>query len=454
MDVVLLSRIQFGLTSAFHYIYPPLSIGLGVMMIIMEGLYLKTKDESYKAISKFWTKVFALTFALGVATGIVQLFGFGTNWSRYSQFVGDVFGSALAAEGIFAFFLEAGFLGIVLFGWERVSPRFHYISTILVAAGAHFSAIWIVVANSWMQTPAGFKIVGEGVKAKAVVTDFWAMMFNPSAVDRVLHVIIGCWISGVFLVISISAYYLLKKQHERFSKVSMKLGLIVAMITLVLQLISADSTARGVAKHQPAKLAAIEGIYETKPYSPIALFGWTDEKNKMVHGMQIPGALSFLVYHDFETPIPGLDQIPRQDWPPVGVVFQTYHLMIAMWVVMFFLTAAGLIFWMRKTLHKQRWLLWGMVFSVLCPQIANQAGWITAEVGRQPWLVWGLLRTNEGVSPSINAAQVFGSITMFLIIYTLLFALFMFILDRKIKHGPEGVGEPLVYRDQLKKEIK
>ncbi len=292
MDVVSLSRIQFALTSGFHYIYPPLSIGLGLMLVIFEGMYLKTKKQLYKEITKFWVKIFALTFALGVATGLVQLFGFGTNWAQYSRFVGDVFGSALGAEGVFAFFLEAGFLGLMLFGWDRVSAKIHYFSTICVAAGAHFSAIWIVVANSWMQTPAGFKIIGEGTKTKAVVTDFWAMVFNPSSVDRLTHVILGCWLSGIFLLLSVTAYYYLKKQHMDFARATMKIGLCAAAVVLVLQLISADITARGVAFNQPSKLAAMEGIYQTEKATPLTLIGWVDTENQTVKGIQIPGLLS------------------------------------------------------------------------------------------------------------------------------------------------------------------
>ena len=214
MDAVMLSRIQFSLTSMFHYIYPPLSIGLGLYLVIIEGIYLKTKNPLYLKMTKFWVKIFALTFALGVATGLVQLFGFGTNWSQYSRFVGDVFGSALGAEGVFAFFLEAGFLGVMLFGWKKVSEKVHYFATICVCLGAHFSAVWIVIANSWMQTPTGFKIVGEGLQARAIVTDFWAMIFNPSSMDRLVHVIFGCWLTGIFLVISISAYYLLEEKRS------------------------------------------------------------------------------------------------------------------------------------------------------------------------------------------------------------------------------------------------
>lgn len=450
MDVVTLSRIQFGLTSGFHYLYPPLSIGLGLMLVIFEGIYLKTKNPLYKQITKFWVKVFSLTFALGVATGLVQLFSFGTNWAQYSRFVGDVFGSALGAEGIFAFFLEAGFLGIVLFGWDRVSPKLHYLSTIFVALGAHFSAIWIVVANSWMQTPAGFKIVKEGLKTKAVLTDFWAMVFNPSSMDRLVHVVLGCWLAGIFLVLSITAYYYLKKQHMEFARETMKIGLWSAAVVLVLQLISADISARGVAFNQPSKLAAMEGVYQTKKMTPLTLIGWVDTKNQTVKGIQIPGLLSFLIYRDFETPVTGFDQIPSDERPPVAVVFQAFHIMIWMWGLMALATTLALYLWSRKKLETSKWVLWSLIFSVLFPQVANQTGWITAEVGRQPWVVWKLLRTVHGVSPTIHAHQVLMSIIMFVVIYSLLLILFLFLLDRKIKHGPIEEKEEDIFRDALR----
>lgn len=448
----MLSRIQFAMTSMFHYIYPPLSIGLGLFLVIIEGMYIKTKNPLYLEMTKFWVKIFSLTFALGVATGLVQLFGFGTNWGHYSRFVGDVFGSALGAEGIFAFFLEAGFMGIMLFGWKKVSAKIHYLSTILVALGAHFSAVWIVVANSWMQTPAGFKIVGEGRAARAVVTDFWAMVFNPSSMDRLVHVILGCWLAGIFLVISICAYYFLKKKFLHFAKITMKISLVLALIVLVLQLISADSTAEGVAKNQPSKLAAMEGVYKTEKSTPMTLFGWVDKENKRVKGLKIPGLLSFLTYHDFTTPVTGLDQIPPDEHPPVQIVFQTYHLMIFMWGFMVLGAAAGF-FWLWKgKLEKAKWTLRFLVISVAFPQIANQAGWVTAEVGRQPWIVWKLLRTPQGVSEGIVASQVLSSIIMLAVIYVGLLAVFLFLLDNKIKHGPtEALETAPVYRNPLDK---
>jgi cytochrome bd ubiquinol oxidase subunit I len=448
MDVEFLSRIQFALTSMFHYIYPPMSIGLGVFLVISEGWYLKTKDPQIKQMTKFWAKVFALTFSLGVATGIVQLFGFGTNWPRYSRFVGDVFGSALGAEGIFAFVGEAGFLAIMLFGWKKVKPWVHYFSTIMVCLAAHFSSVWIVCANSWMHTPAGHKIVGEGLSRRAVIVDFWAMVFNPSFLDRISHVIIGCWLVGAFLVLSISSYYFLKKRFLTFAKRSFRIGLVMATISLLLQGISGDSSAKGVAKNQPEKLAAIEGIYKTEKSTPLTIIGLVNEKEEKIdYQIALPGFLSFLVHGNFETPVQGLDQFPKENWPPVKVVFHTYHLMIIFWCLMV-LVALLCIYYVRKgNLISKRWLLKIVVASVAFPQIANQLGWCTAEVGRQPWLVYKILRTSEGVSTAITSSHVVGSLIMFSVIYTFLLFLFLYLLHMKIVDGPEE-ETTFLYKDQ------
>lgn len=350
MDVEVLARVQFALTIMFHYIYPPLSIGLGLFLVIVESFYLKTKNPFYLQMAKFWTKVFALTFALGVATGIVMEFEFGTNWATYSRYVGDVFGSALAAEGVFAFFLESGFLAILLFGWDRVGPKTHFFATLMVCLGAHFSAIWIIVANSWMQTPAGFQIIGEGLYAKAQITNFWEMVFNPSSVDRLIHAVIGAWLAAAFLVISLSSYYLLKNRFLDFAKSSLKIGLIVAFTACVLQLISGDHSARGVAINQPAKMAAIEGIFKTEKGVPLWVLGVPNLQEKRIdYGMGIPGMLSYLLYSDFSAEVSGLDKVPRQDWPNVAAVFQTYHLMVLMWGIMFLLSCISIVSWFRES---------------------------------------------------------------------------------------------------------
>ncbi len=442
MDVEILARLQFAFTIAFHYIYPPLSIGLGVIMVIMEGMYLKTKNPLYEKMTKFWVKVFALTFAIGVATGIVMEFEFGTNWATYSRYVGDVFGSALAAEGIFAFFLESGFLAILVFGWDKVKPSMHFFSTIMVACGAMFSAIWIVVANSWMQTPAGFHIVGEGMNARAEITDFWAMIFNPSSVDRLLHTISGAWLAGAFLVISVAAYYLLKKRHLEFAKSSIKIALVVACFASLFQLFTGHESAKGIHKNQPAKLAAMEAVFEDQPNAPIYLFGWVNEENQKVNfGIAVPGMLSYLIGGTTEQKVTGLNSIPKDESPPVNMVFQAYHLMVGIGFTLIGISLLGLFFWWRGTLFNKKWMLWIFVFSVLGPQIANQVGWITAEVGRQPWIVYGILRTSEGLSKAVEAGQIWFSLILFTIIYIFLFILFIYLLNEKIQHGPEGVDE-------------
>lgn len=437
MTVLILARIQFAFTIAYHYIYPPLSIGLGVNLVIMEALWLFTGQVIYHQMAKFWTKVFALTFAIGVATGIVMEFEFGTNWAAYSRYVGDVFGSALAAEGIFAFFLESGFLAVLLFGWDKVGRKVHFFSTCMVCLGAHFSAIWIVVANSWQQTPAGYHIVGEGLRARAEITDFWAMVFNPSSMDRLNHTVCGAWQAGAWLVVSVSAWYLLKKKHLDFAKHSLKIGLAVALAAALLQLVTGDQSANGVSRNQPAKLAAFEGHFETAP-APQYLFGWVDAKGERVRfGVAIPGLLSYLIHGDANRPVTGLRDFPPGDRPPVNFVFQTYHGMVAIGFSLIGLALLATWQLWRGSLFSQRWLLGLLVPSVLGPQLANQLGWFSAEVGRQPWIVYGLLRTSEGLSKVVRSEAIVASLIMFTFVYVLLFAVFVYLLNDKIQHGPD-----------------
>jgi cytochrome d ubiquinol oxidase subunit I len=442
MDVEVLARIQFAFTIAFHYIYPPLSIGLGLLLVIMEGMYLKTRNRVYEQMTRFWIRIFALIFGIGVATGIIMEFEFGTNWATYSKYVGDIFGSALAAEGIFAFALESGFLGILLFGWNRVGPKVHFFSTMMVFLGSMFSAVWIVVANSWQQTPAGFQIVGNGMDARAEITDFWAMVFNPSSIDRLLHVWVGAFLSGAFLVLSVNAWYILKKKHMEIAKPSFKIALVTACIFSVSQLFIGHRSADGVARYQPAKLAAMEGHFDTSAVAPMYLVGWVNQKDQTTNGIRIPGGLSFLIHMDFSKPIRGLNSFPENERPAqVNAVFQVYHLMVVIGVGLILLSLYTCYSWWRKKLFKQRWLLWVFVWAVLLPQIANQAGWFTAEMGRQPWVVYGLLRTSDALSKSVTANQVLFSLVLFLMVYAILFLLFLYLLNRKIQHGP--VEEPV-----------
>ena len=442
MDTEILARIQFAFTVAFHYIYPPLSIGIGLIMVIFEGLYLKTGKKQYEILTRFWLKIFAITFGIGVATGIIMEFEFGTNWSVYSKYVGDIFGSALAAEGLFAFGLESTFLGILIFGWNRVSPKVHFISTIGVFLGSMFSAVWIVVANSWQQTPAGYHIVGEGLTARAEVTDFWAMVFNPSSVDRIIHVWQGAFLAGAFMVLSVHAYYLLKGRYVEISKKAFKISLLVATIISLTQLVSGHSSADGVAVNQPAKLAAMEGHYDESSAADLYLFGWVDDESQKVTGLSIPGGLSFLVHQDFEEPIQGLNAVPKDEIPTqVNAVFQFYHIMISIGMFLIGLTLYASYLWWRGKLFDKKWLLKIFAFSVLLPQIANQVGWFAAEMGRQPWVVYGHLKTSDAFSQEVSSNQILFSLILFLVVYAILFLLFLYSLNKKIKHGPYNEAE-------------
>jgi cytochrome d ubiquinol oxidase subunit I len=438
MSVEILARIQFAFTVAFHYIYPPLSIGLGLLMVLFEGRYLATGKEVFHVLARFWTKIFALTFGIGVATGIVMEFEFGTNWAAYSRFVGDIFGSALAAEGLFAFALESGFLGILLFGWNRVSKRMHFVATVGVWLGSMFSAVWIVVANSWQQTPTGYHLVGEGLKVRAEITDFWAMVFNPSSVDRLMHTWIGAFLAGGFLVVSVHAWYLLKGKHIEISKTALKVALPFVAIVSLAQLATGHSSAEGVAENQPAKLAALEGHYPDTAAADMYLLGWVDNETQEISGIAIPGGLSFLLDYDFEHPVPGLNAFPEDERPTqVNAVFQFYHLMVIIGMTLIGLSLLAVFMLYRGKLWNHKLLLRALVLSALLPQLANQFGWFAAEMGRQPWVVYGLLKTSEAFSLAVSAQQLKFSLVLFAVLYSILFALFIYLLNKKIVHGPD-----------------
>lgn len=467
LDVTLLSRIQFSLTIMFHYLFPPLTIGMGVVLVYLEAMYLRTKEPIYETAAKFWTSLFAVTFAMGVATGIVMEFQFGTNWAGYSRFVGDVFGSALAAEGIFAFFLESGFLAVLVFGWDKVTPKFHFLATCMVALGSMFSAVWIIVANSWQQTPAGHRIVERMLNGQSYIraetADFWYVVFNPSTVNRLTHTLIGAFVLGSFFIMSISAWYLLHGKHEDFARRSFTGGLIFATLSSLGMLASGHSNADMVATYQPAKLAAFEGHFETGP-AGLHLFGLPDEAERRVkYGVAIPGMLSILVKGDPNASVIGLDKIPREYWPPLAIPFISYHVMVGLGMFFIAVTLLASFLRWRGTLFGQRWLLWVFVAAIVGPFIANELGWAAAEVGRQPWIVnpgvvrdaggapvldaAGMLQynlqegllTRNAVSKAITGGQVLTSIIMFSLIYILLFWIWLYVLNDKIQKGPKPV---------------
>jgi cytochrome d ubiquinol oxidase subunit I len=444
-----LSRIQFALTASFHFIFPPLSIGLGLFLVVIGVLYLRTRDPKWRQLSFFWVKIYGLVFALGVATGIVQEFEFGTNWSVYSRFVGNIFGSLLAAEGIFAFFLEGGFLGLMLFGGTRLGPRLWLLATALVALGAHFSAIWIVMANSWMQTPVGYTIQETATGPMAFMTSFGEVLATPSFMARIMHTFVASWMVGLSLVLSVSAYYLLRDRHTELAKSAMRVALpIFVVLSFAQALYFGPEQAVAVTEHQPAKLAALEGLWETTSCAPLYLVGWVDMTTQTTVGLAIPCLLSFLATGDFNAVIQGLQAFPSDTWAPVNLVFQVYHIMINLGGVFVAIGLLGALFYFwRQRLFRTRWLLWVFVGTIVLTELATLSGWWTAEFGRQPWIVWELLRTTAAVSPNIDALQVLLSNLMFVVLYIILFTLFLYLLNEKIQHGPDPLekleGQPV-----------
>jgi cytochrome d ubiquinol oxidase subunit I len=439
MDPVLLARIQFALTVGFHFIFPPLTIGLAWLIVWMKWRALRTGDAVVAEMARFWTRIFAISFAVGVATGIPMEFQFGTNWSAYSRYVGDIFGAPLAAEGVFAFFLESSFLGLLLFGEKRISARMHVVAALMVALGSTLSAFWIIVANSWQQTPAGHEIQG----GRAVLTDFVAAVFNPSTIPRYTHTVSASLVTGAFFVLGLSALYLLKGRHLEIARRSFRISLVAAAVFAWAQFFTGHHHAVQVARTQPAKLAAFEGLFETQRGAPLALFGVPNaEAGRLDYEVSIPGNLSFLVGMSFDTEVQGLNDFPRDEWPPLGLTFYPFHLMFIMGVFFIGFAMLGLLLlWRRKLFDPSstlsRWYLGGAVIAMPLPFVANELGWIAAEVGRQPWAVYGMLLTRDAVSVTVPAWQILASIIMFAVVYTALFVLWIFLLRRKLAQGPE-----------------
>lgn len=432
MDAVLLSRIQFGLTVGFHFLFPPLTIGLAWIIYFMQRRFHQTGEMLYRQMSRFWVRILAVTFAIGVASGIVMEFQFGTNWAEYSRYVGDIFGAPLAAEGILAFFLESAFIGVLIWGENRVSPTLYRLSSLLVAIGATLSAFWIIVANSWMQTPAGYHIAG----GRAELTSFIQAVFNPSTLPRYLHTIDASIITGALFVVGISAWLLLKNHHKKMARESLRIGLIVAVIACVLQLFLGHYHAVQVADTQPAKFAAMEGLFESEQGAPLLLFGLIDPENRTVNSkIEVPYFLSLFVAADPNYEVQGLNSFPETDWPPIKATFYTFHPMTWLGGAFILFTLWGVWLLRRGTIYNHRLFQRLAVIVIPFPFIVNELGWITAEVGRQPWIVYGLLRTADAASVNVPAAQILASLVMFSLIYILLLGLWIFLITRHLKPG-------------------
>ena len=450
MTTEMLHRIQFGLTISFHFIFPPMSLGVGLVLIIFGVKSVRTKDPKWRQLSMFWVRIYGLIFAIGIATGIVQEFEFGTNWADYSRFVGNIFGSLLAAEGIFAFMLEGGFLGLMLFGGSKLGNKMWLFATTMVVAGATLSATWIVMANSWMQTPQGYEIKDVGYGDQAFMTSFREVVFTPSVGPRILHLIAACWMVGTSLVISVAAYYLLKKRHVELAKTMIRVALPIFTVLAVLQVVLFGANqAIEVTNQQPEKLAAMEGLYESTTCAPMYIIGWTDPDNETTTGISIPCLLSFLSYQDPQAEVTGLEAFPKDEWANASLVFQVYHLMIDLGMLFIAIGGLACILWIwKRKLWDQRWMLWILVSSIVLTEIATLSGWWTAEFGRQPWVVWHVLKTAGAESPNVTFSQVAFSIGMFVVLYAIVFAMFISLLNRMIQQGPpepeeEGASESL-----------
>ncbi|MFH1033137.1 MAG: cytochrome ubiquinol oxidase subunit I [Pseudomonadota bacterium] len=431
MDVLMLSRLQFAAATFFHFLFVPLTLGLSVLVAIMETLYVSRGDEDYKRMAKFWGKLFVINFAIGIVTGITLEFQFGTNWSRYSRYVGDIFGSLLAIEATLAFFLESTFIAVWIFGWRKLSPKMHAVAIWLVALASNVSAYWILAANSFMQHPVGY-VLRNG---RAELDDFLAIITQKWAVLEFVHTVGGAYILAGFFVMGISAWHLLRGHEKVLFQKSFRLAAIFALVLALFTAINGDLSGKEVAEKQPSKLAAMESHWQTQKPAPMYLLVVPDEKNakNSLELLPIPGALSFLAFGDFSAEVKGLNDFPPSDRPPVTLTFLSFRIMVGLGTL--FIVLAGLAWLKRNKLEQNRWLLNLLVWVIPLPYLAIQAGWAVAEVGRQPWIVWGLMRTADAVSP-IAASQVAVSLTAFFLIYGLLGLAAFFLLFKYARKGP------------------
>jgi cytochrome bd ubiquinol oxidase subunit I len=435
MDALLLARIKFAVTVGFHFIFPPISIGLAWLIVVAEWLGWRKNDDAWVAVGKLFGKLLAVTFAVGVATGIVMEFQFGTNWARYSKFVGDIFGAPLAAEGVFAFFLESVFMGLYLFGRGRVSKGLHWFAALMVAVGSTLSAFWIVVANSWQQTPAGY-VVRNG---RAELTSFVDAVFNPSTLHRYSHVLVACLICGALLMAGVAAWHLLRAPDSPVARRAMKVGVGAGLVFALLALVpTGHSSARQVARTQPEKLAAIEGLTKGQSRAPLVVFGVPMGTPPQIKArIEVPGMLSWLANGDSQSHVKGLEDFPPEDRPPVPMTFASFHTMVALGSWFIGLMALAALRLARGKLWTDRWLLKAIMLSMPLPIATCQVGWITAEVGRQPWIVYRLLRTADAHSTTVSAVEIGLALAIFTAIYLALLALWLFLMVKQAKQVPE-----------------
>ncbi|KKD58851.1 cytochrome D ubiquinol oxidase subunit I [Grimontia sp. AD028] len=435
-----LARIQFAFTVSFHIIFPAFSIGLASYITVLEALHLKTKQHQYLELSKYWTKIFAVTFGMGVVSGIVMSYQFGTNWGVFSDKTGPVLGPLMGYEVLTAFFLEAGFLGIMLFGRERVGPKLHFLAVAVVAFGTLLSATWILSVNSWMQTPAGFDFNDKG---QFIVTDWFEVVFNPSFPYRLIHMVIAAYLTTAFMVAGVGAWHLLRAPHNELGRISLSMGMWMAVLVTPVQIVAGDLHGLNTLEHQPMKVAAMEGHFETQKGAPLILFGIPNEETETVdYKVEIPKLGSIILTHSIDGEIKGLKSVPPEERPPVATVFWSFRIMVG---IGFLMLGMGLVsLWLRykKTLYETAWFLRTCVYAAPCGFLAILAGWVTTEVGRQPYTVYGLLRTSESVSP-IDASAVGASLAVFVVVYFVIFGAGIYYLLKLMRKSPTKYEQDL-----------
>ncbi len=441
-DPTLISRWQFAFTIVYHYLFPQLTMGLALLLVVLKTLYLRRGDEAYNVAARFWGKIFAITFVMGVVTGIPMEFQFGTNWAAFSAFAGDIIAQTLAMEGAFAFFLESAFLGIFLFGERRFGQRVHWFSALMVFVGTWASGYFILATNSWMQNPVGYEeVAGGGVR----ISDYWAVLLNPYVFVQFAHNQGGAVVTGAFAMAGLGAYYLLARQREHFGRMFVRIGLIAAVIGSVWMLFPTGHLAsEQVAEKKPVALAAMEGQFETEQPAGLVIVGQPDmERERIDNPIVIPRALSFLVYQNWGAEVKGLEAYPQVNWPDnIPLLYYSYHVMVGLGTIFIAITVVAVFLLWRRKLFESRWMLWILMLATPFPFIANTAGWLTAELGRQPWLVYGLLRTQEGVSPLVSSGNVLFTLIGFAGMYLIMGLLYFVLMVREVAHGPEAEEEP------------
>ncbi|QIN78421.1 cytochrome ubiquinol oxidase subunit I [Rubrobacter marinus] len=436
-DALLASRLQFAFTAAYHFLFPQLTMGLALLVFILKSVYMRNGNETWNRAARFWGKIFAITFVMGVVTGIPMEFQFGTNWARFSAFTGDIIAQTLAMEGAFAFFLESAFVGLFLFGERRFGQRVHWFSSLMVFLGTWASGYFIITTNAWLQNPVGYRTLENG---EIELNDYWAVLTNPWMIPQYAHTMGGATVCGAFAMAGLGAFYLLSGRSEPYGRIFLKVGVIVGVVASVWMLWpTGHAHSDLLAEKQPVTLAAIEGHFETGQ-GDLVFIGQPDVENRRIdNAVALPGGLGILMYGSPTAEIRGLEEFPREDWPDnIPLLYYSYHVMVGLGTIFIgLLVIAALLLW-RGRLYRTRPMLWALMLAIPFPFIANTAGWLTAELGRQPWLAYGLMRTADGVSPLISSGSVLFTLIGFAGMYLVMGLLYAVLMVREVSHGPEA----------------